>query len=101
VINWFSVFINSFWILGLAVILAAFSYHYWLAGEEERPLKVQLNHPTFQKTFWSGILLISIGLAGTSQKLWEIAIWTIFTLICCYNLFTLIKHQKNTSSKNL
>lgn len=93
VINWFSVFINLFWILGLAVLLASFSYHYWLAGEEKRPLKVQLNQPAFQKAFWFGTLLISIGLAGTSQRLWEIGIWTIFALICLYNLFTLFKHQ--------
>lgn len=93
VINWFSIFINLFWILGLAVILASFSYHYWLAGEEKRPLKVQLNQPSFQKPFWVGILLISIGLAGTSERTWEIGIWTIFALICLYNLITLIRHQ--------
>jgi len=91
VINWFSVFINLFWILGLAVILASFSFHYWLAGEEKRPLKAQFNQPAFQKPFWVGILLISIGLAGTSEQLWEIGIWTIFALICMYNLFTLIR----------
>ncbi len=91
VIDWYSVFINLFWILGLAILLASFSYHYWLAGEEERPLKVQLNETSFQKTLWFSIFLISIGLAGTSERYWEIAIWTIFALICVVNLFTLFK----------
>ncbi|MFO7682815.1 MAG: hypothetical protein R6X34_22480 [Chloroflexota bacterium] len=91
VINWFSVFINLFWVVGLAVLLAAFSYHAWLAGEEERPLKLQLNQTAFQKYFWLSVALIAIGLAGTSQRTWEILIWTIFTLISIYNLFTLFK----------
>jgi len=93
VIDWFSVFINLFWILGLAVLFASFSYHYWLAGEEKRPLKVQLNQSSFQKTFWFSIILISIGLAGTSQRYWEIGIWTIFALICLYNLYTLFRRS--------
>lgn len=93
VIDWFSIFINLFWILGLAILLASFSYNYWLAGEDKRPLRVQLNQPAFQKTFWFSILLISIGLAATSQRLWEISIWTIFALICLYNLYILYKHQ--------
>lgn len=95
VIDWYSVFINLFWVLGLAVLLASFSYHYWLAGAEKRPLKDQLNQPAFQKAFWFGIFLISIGLAGTSKRPWEIGIWTFFTLICLYNLFTLFKQQRN------
>lgn len=91
VINWFSVFINLFWIVGLAVLLAAFSYHSWLAREEERPLKIQLNQADFQKYFWLALILIAIGLAGTSQRIWEIVIWTIFALLSIYNLFTLFK----------
>ncbi len=91
VINWFSVFINSFWILGLAVLLASFSYHYWQAGEEKRPLKAQLDSPSFLAAFWSGFILIGIGLAGTSGQIWETSIWTFFTLLCLYNLITLVR----------
>ncbi|MCA9875336.1 MAG: hypothetical protein H6659_14985 [Ardenticatenaceae bacterium] len=90
-INWFSVFINSFWIVGLAVLLAAFSYHYWLANDQKQPIRSQLDTPTFLKAFWLSFTLIGIGLAGTSQRIWEIAIWTFFTLLSLYNLFTLFK----------
>jgi hypothetical protein len=93
VINWFSVFINALWIIGLAVLLASFSYHYWLAAEEKRPLKVQLNQPPFQKTLWLGFLLITFGLIGTSQRPWETVIWTFFALYSVYNLITLFKHS--------
>jgi hypothetical protein len=86
VIDWFSVFINSFWIVGLAILLAAFSYHYWLAAEENRRLKEQLAQPGFQKFYWFSFVLIAVGLAGTSQKSWEIAIWIIFALISVVNM---------------
>jgi len=91
VINWFSVFINSFWILGLAILLASFSYHYWLASVGQHPLRSQLNAPSFMKAFWLSFTLIGVGLAGTSRAVWEIVIWTFFTLLSLFNLFTLIK----------
>ena len=85
VINWPSVIINSFWIIGLAILLAAFSYHYWLANEENRRLRDQLNHPAFQQWYWLSLVFVGIGLAGTSQKTWEMAIWIIFTLFSVVN----------------
>lgn len=89
VIDWFSVFINSLWILGLAILLASFSYQYWLATEAKRPLRAQLNTATFQKTFWLGFSFIGAGLIGTSQTWWETGIWTFFTLLSLYSLYTL------------
>lgn len=85
VINWPSIIINSFWIIGLAILLAAFSYHYWLAHEENRRLRDQLNQPTFQQLYWLSFVLVGIGLAGTSQKTWEMIIWMIFTLLSVVN----------------
>ncbi len=85
VINWQSVIINSFWIVGLAILLAAFSYHYWLANEENRRLRDQLNHPTFQRLYWLSFVFVGIGLAGTSQKTWEMIVWIIFILFSAVN----------------
>ena len=80
-INWQSVIFNSFWVLGLSIMLAAFSYHYWLAGQENRQLRVQLNERGFLRPIWLGLIFIGIGLIGTSQQSWEIAIWGVLTLI--------------------
>lgn len=91
VIDWFSVFINSFWICGLAVLLASFSYHYWLASDSKQSFRSLLTGPSFSKTFWLSLACIGVGLAGTSQQLWEIAIWTFFTLLSVFNLFTLVR----------
>lgn len=85
VINWLSVLINSFWIIGLSILLAAFSYHYWLANQENRRLKEQLEQPAFQRLFWLSFVFIGVGLAGTSQQVWESVVWIIFTLFSVVN----------------
>ena len=85
VINWQSVIINSFWIIGLALLLAAFSYHFWAAQKQKRRLRDQLNHPTFQQLYWLSFVFIGIGLSGTSRRTWEMVIWIIFTLFSVVN----------------
>lgn len=79
-IDWLAVLFNAFWILGLAVLLAAFSYQHWLARQTNIGLKEQLNTPAFGKAFWLSFMLIAIGLAGTSQRSWETIIWGIFAI---------------------
>jgi hypothetical protein len=81
VIDWYNVIVNSFWILGLAIILAAVSYHHWLAGEDNRPLRAQLESSAFQLPAWIGFCLICIGLAGSSGRVWETIIWIAFGVI--------------------
>lgn len=91
VIDWFSVFINAFWIGGLALLLAGFSYHYWVAGATGQTIRAQLSTSSFLKIFWLSFSLVAVGLAGSSRSWWETAVWTIFALYTLYNLFTLIK----------
>ena len=98
VIDWFSVFINSFWIIGLALLLAGFSYHHWLAKELGRPIKDQLNGRSFQQVFWISMLFVGIGLAGTSQRWWETAVWVLFILNSLINLFSIYKHREDSNN---
>lgn len=84
-LNWTALIINSFWITGLAVLLAGFSYHSWQATTEERPLSEQLQRRSFLIGAWFGLVLIGIGLAGSSRALWETIIWSLFTLIAAVN----------------
>jgi hypothetical protein len=88
-INWQSVIFNSFWIFGLALLLAAFSYHYWEATQNGRSLRSQLSQPAFLRFFWLAIFFISIGLIGTSQQLWEMAIWGGLALFALFSIFGL------------
>ena len=87
VINWYAVIINSFWIFGLALLLAAFSYHYWAAQQNQRRLNEQLALPAFTQMYWISIFLITIGLAGTSQQTWEAILWIAFSIWSLYNYY--------------
>jgi hypothetical protein len=74
VINWWSVISNGFWIVGLAMLLAALSYFYWSGGEERTTVREQLEKPAFLRVFAGAMVLVGIGLAGTSQSIWETAL---------------------------
>jgi hypothetical protein len=90
-INWQSVIFNSFWILGLAIMLAALSYNYWLAKQEGRSLREQLGGRMFLRSFWLAMVLVGIGLAGTSQRNWELVIWIVLTVIALAMLIDLFR----------
>jgi hypothetical protein len=84
VIDWVSVFMNSFWIVGAAVLLASFSYQY--AQAQPASLRERLSQPSFLRFIWVGFTCIAIGLAGTSQTVWESILWSIFVLIGLVNI---------------
>jgi hypothetical protein len=84
VIDWLSLLMNSFWIMGTAVLLASFSYQY--AQAQPATLKERLSQPSFLRFVWLGFTLIAIGLAGTSQVWWEVGLWSIFILIGLLNI---------------
>lgn len=90
-INWQSLIFNSFWILGLAFLLAAFSYSYWLSEQNGYSLRAQLGEIGFRRALWLSLTLIGIGLIGTSRFTWEYVIWIILTLIALVILLTQYK----------
>lgn len=81
----FSVAANSLWIVGLAILLAAFSYHYDRAQRRQRSLREQLAEPSFATVAWLATVLIAAGLAATSTRLWETIIWILFAAISVAN----------------
>ena len=90
-IPWRSLFINSLWILGLAVLLADIGFHYWLAHQAGRPLGQQLRDHGFQRYVWLGLALVGAGLAGTSGRWWEVLLWSLFTLFSIMNFLWNLK----------
>lgn len=84
VIDWLSVVMNGFWILGTAVVLAVFSYQY--SQTDPPDLKGRLEGQSFLRPFWAGITCIAVGLVGTSNTWWEAVIWGILILISVMNI---------------
>lgn len=95
VIDWTSVLWNGFWILGCAVLLAAFSFHHWQAQIEKTRVRDQLQRPSFAKPFWFGLFLICVGLATTSSRWWESIIWALFVIITLFNFYKVITQKSN------
>jgi hypothetical protein len=93
VIDWISIIFNSFWITGLALILATFSYYEWEARQTKTQLREKLKSPQFLKIFWLSFILITISLAGTSGKVWETVIWGLFVLIGLINMVRVSTQQ--------
>ena len=84
-IDWFALFWSSLWILGTAVILAALSYHHWLAHEQGVGFRAQLRTAAFQAPLWAGLALTAVGLAGTSATWWETGVWGIMAAVSLFN----------------
>ena len=77
-IDWYLVFTSSLWIFGLSIVLAAFSYHHWLAGETRGRLREQFREPSWIMSFSAGMVLVGAGF-GLSEgaRWWERVVWLI------------------------
>ncbi len=80
-IDWVGVAKNALWILGLAIMLAAFSYADWWAATNHARLRTVLGAPIFQTPFNLGLTLFAAGLASTSRTWWEIGAWIVLGLL--------------------
>ena len=85
---------NSLWIVGLALLLAAFSYHYNEAVVHERPLREQLSRRSFRSAAWISAILVTTGLAATSASVWEAALWSLFTLFAAANSVVVLRERR-------
>ena len=82
-IDWFGVFHNALWIVGLAVVLAALSYADWRRrlATPRRSFRQALAEPGFQATASLGFALFCAGLALGSTQWWQIAAWVALGLV--------------------
>ncbi len=94
VIDWRSVWTNGLWIVGSAVLLATFSYTYWLSRTTPHKLAEINQQPPYDRLFWTGFLLILLGLVFTSRRWWETAVWLLFTAWAVFNLITTLRSAK-------
>lgn len=77
-IDWRMVASNGLWILGLSVLLAAFSYHDWLAGTSGRRRRDLFKEPSFLLPCTSGLFLTCVGWGlGQAVRRWEKAVWFV------------------------
>lgn len=74
-IDWRSVLGHATWITGLALVLSAMSFHWWLAGAAGRRLDA-IGQPAFRVPVLAGMSMVCAGWAVASARgLPQTAIW--------------------------
>lgn len=80
-IDWPHVAFNALWIVGCAVILAAFSHTHWLAHAQGIGTRQRLRTATFELPFAVGLCLISLGLFFLGRGWLERVVWAAFAIL--------------------
>ena len=80
-IDWIGLIKSTFWILGLAIAFAAFSYADWWRSQNRVRLRKALGLPLFLWPFSLGMTSFSLGLALIGRRWWEVATWAVLTLL--------------------
>jgi hypothetical protein len=93
-IDWVAVAFNTLWIAGLALVLAALSYYYWVAREENVPVLLTYRQPAFLRFVYLGLILIGLGLAGTSPSLVETILAIVLIGLSAYGLLQLVQQTR-------
>jgi hypothetical protein len=86
-VEWISLAFNGLWVLGTAMILAAFSVSCYEAQRLGERLWVRLAAPEFQLPLALGLLLISLGMAMLGGRWWERALWGLFCATSAWQLW--------------
>lgn len=99
-IDWYGLFANSLWILGLSIALATLSYASWQASVlRERTVNLLKTSGSLTSFSIAGTLFCA-GLATTSDAVIETVIWTILAFLFLIQL-VLNARQVNPPKKNL
>ena len=78
-IDWPSLVRNALWILGLSIVLAAWSHVSWLAAQRGVRAWRAIDWPVFEVPASAGLALFSISLAWGATRTWERILWIMLT----------------------
>jgi len=86
---------NTLWIMGCAAALATLSYASWKASLKRIKLGTVLAGYQYQIALNLSGVLFCIGLAATSDALWEILIWLLLVVLFAAQIvITIPKNRK-------
>ena len=76
-IDWWGVFSNFLWVLGLSVLLAAWSMAYYEAHRSDKKTLQFLGQGGYSWTVTVGLVLFCAGLVAMEDRLWAQILWGI------------------------
>ena len=80
-IDWYGLFYNAAWVLGLAVVLAAFAMASYQTRAQGVRLRQALRASGFLLPFGVGTFLFCLGVLFTSHTWWEKGIWGVCAIL--------------------
>jgi hypothetical protein len=80
-IDWYGLFCNAVWILGLAVVLAAMGMANFQTRIQGVKLRRALISSGFQLPFGVGMFLFCLGVFLSSQAWWERVLWGLLAVL--------------------
>lgn len=89
-IDWYGVFHNALWVLGLAIALASLSYSDWQrrTSEPRVGFRAMLGQPGFQTAFSVGMVLFCAGIALGGAVWWQTLGWALLALAFAWLAFS-------------
>ena len=88
-LDWAKLAFNGLWVLGAAVILAAFSFSCYEAQRRGERMRVRLAALGFQWWLSVGLVLISLGAALIGPRWWEHMLWGLLCAMSFWQLWTM------------
>ena len=80
-IDWYSVGFSALWILGLGLVVAALSFAYYLAEQQEQRFKQALEIPACRIMIDLGLVFFALGWTGSVSSIWERIVWAVLVLL--------------------
>lgn len=82
---------NSFWIIGLALLLATWSYARYAAHEAGVKTRDKLNELRYSLIMNLGTLLFVVGMALTETRVWARILWGVMGVVMIVQTYVQIK----------
>jgi threonine/homoserine/homoserine lactone efflux protein len=80
-VDWAGMGKTALWVLGLAIILATWSWNEWWARVHKRSLRSVLGEARFQVPLSIGLFVFCVGMALSENTLWKTAVWAVLALL--------------------
>ncbi|MFN2108162.1 MAG: hypothetical protein ACK2UI_00750 [Anaerolineae bacterium] len=94
-IDVWGVFSNSLWILGLAVLLAVWSYASYEASRRKQKVRHVMHELGYALALNAGMVLFLAGMATTEDRWWARVLWIVIGLgVIAESVWLIIQHRK-------
>jgi len=93
-IDFAGVFANLLWIVGLSVLLAAWSYAYYEAGIAQQKTLAKLQEFGYALVVDFGLLLFVAGMVATEDRWWARGVWGVGSLMVLFDMVQQVRQPR-------